>query len=138
MKQPERLLLKSIGKRQKSLWRMAHDTAPDQRSLQSFNPLTYPGVGLTPHSVRSCWHRIDYRTRAAEPLPKPISLQIGSCLLASTLALIDRVAAARSAVITAQSLEQTGHASFAKRAMDPWSGAAIVWLTVAASVLIVQ
>ena len=102
-----------VRQRRDPPWRVTQDAAANQRPFQFLQPLTQPRVGLLPHARRARGDGIDDRTRAAEPLPEPVGLQLGPCLRTPALALIYRVAAAGPTAIAAEPLEETRNPSLA-------------------------
>ena len=120
-------LPKSIAdERRDPAWRVTQDAAAHQWFLQPLNPRAEPRIGLLPHAARARWDGIEHRTRAPEPLPEPVGLQIGTRLRASALAFVNRAPAAGPAAIACQPPEQSRHASLAIRTMQPGSGTAEV------------
>jgi hypothetical protein len=96
---------KSIDKRQNELRRVLQYPAASQRAFQKLNSGYQFLVSSSFHPVWSGWYAVDYRARTAKPLPQPVSLQIGAGFAASSLALVNWIAEAGTAKITAYAFE---------------------------------
>jgi hypothetical protein len=117
---------KSIDKRQNELRRVPQSPASSQRAFQKLNSGYQFLVSSSFHPVWSGWYAVDYRARTAKPLPQPVSLQIGAGFAASSLALVNWIAEAGTAKITAYAFEQPSDAPMAVWAVHPRSSAAVV------------